>query len=264
MRTLSEEIKKAIESLESFVYCFEISFVSKETLYLTSSSKAIEMNDRIFIPNSGLSMKSGIFNDSAQDHIILEGIFEDGGIDRYMDLTNGSVKILLYFLSGRFYNFITYICTTYTRYDLSFIIRLESEAIKYNQSLLLQFSKTCRAHFGDRQCNVDKTLYSGSYVVSRILGKVIIINNMNKEDGYFNFGDAIFAKHISMKILLHFGNHIELDKAVPDHDIHYKNVLLNVGCDKKFLTCCNKFNNAVNFRGEPLIPARNFLKIDHE
>lgn len=28
----------------------------------------------------------------------------------------------------------------------------------------------------------------------------------------------------------------------------------NIICDKKFITCCNKFNNAVNFRGEPFIP----------
>ncbi|WP_353285542.1 phage BR0599 family protein [Wolbachia endosymbiont (group B) of Agrotis puta] len=26
------------------------------------------------------------------------------------------------------------------------------------------------------------------------------------------------------------------------------------GCDKAFLTCKNKFNNTVNFRGEPYIP----------
>ena len=31
-------------------------------------------------------------------------------------------------------------------------------------------------------------------------------------------------------------------------------------CNKKFITCCNQFNNAVNFRGEPLIPEYNFLK----
>ena len=28
----------------------------------------------------------------------------------------------------------------------------------------------------------------------------------------------------------------------------------NTSCDKNFITCCNKFNNAVNFRGEPFIP----------
>lgn len=28
-------------------------------------------------------------------------------------------------------------------------------------------------------------------------------------------------------------------------------------CDKKFITCCNKFNNAINFRGEPFIPVGN-------
>jgi hypothetical protein len=27
----------------------------------------------------------------------------------------------------------------------------------------------------------------------------------------------------------------------------------NTTCDKKFITCCNTFNNGVNFRGEPFI-----------
>jgi len=30
---------------------------------------------------------------------------------------------------------------------------------------------------------------------------------------------------------------------------------IDVTCDKNFVTCCNKFNNAVNFRGEPFIPS---------
>ena len=29
---------------------------------------------------------------------------------------------------------------------------------------------------------------------------------------------------------------------------------ITAGCDKEFSTCCSKFNNAINFRGEPNIP----------
>jgi hypothetical protein len=33
-------------------------------------------------------------------------------------------------------------------------------------------------------------------------------------------------------------------------------------CDKTFLMCCNKFNNAINFRGEPFIPTQGYFKYD--
>ena len=31
------------------------------------------------------------------------------------------------------------------------------------------------------------------------------------------------------------------------------------GCDKQFNTCINKFNNAINFRGEPHLPGIELL-----
>ena len=29
---------------------------------------------------------------------------------------------------------------------------------------------------------------------------------------------------------------------------------ITAGCNKEFSTCCSKFNNAINFRGEPNLP----------
>ncbi|MFU7503175.1 MAG: phage BR0599 family protein [Candidatus Tisiphia sp.] len=63
------------------------------------------------------------------------------------------------------------------------------------------------------------------------------------------------------KILSYSENLITLDKTISDSMKRNKTVLLTVGCDKKFITCCNKFNNAINFRGEPLIPDDNFIKV---
>lgn len=40
------------------------------------------------------------------------------------------------------------------------------------------------------------------------------------------------------------------DRCLVDKNLYEQ----NTSCDKKFITCCNKFNNAVNFRGEPFIP----------
>jgi len=34
---------------------------------------------------------------------------------------------------------------------------------------------------------------------------------------------------------------------------------VTAGCDKRFDTCRNRFNNAVNFRGFPHIPGNDFV-----
>jgi uncharacterized phage protein (TIGR02218 family) len=36
-------------------------------------------------------------------------------------------------------------------------------------------------------------------------------------------------------------------------------VELREGCDKKFATCTERFNNAINFRGEPHLPGNDLL-----
>ena len=35
--------------------------------------------------------------------------------------------------------------------------------------------------------------------------------------------------------------------------------MITAGCDKNIETCINKFDNAINFRGESYIPAKNLL-----
>ncbi|WP_239832711.1 phage BR0599 family protein [Rickettsia endosymbiont of Culicoides newsteadi] len=158
-------------------------------------------------------------------------------------------------------HFVTYCCSLYTKRDLDFTLRLEPN-MGYNQSLLQSFSKKCRANFGDLKCKIDKTVYSQIYNIQEIFGRTIVISDIDKESGYFNYGDAILANgQFYSKIISHSGNVIILDQLIPDSMKCNKTVDLTIGCDKNFITCCNKFNNAVNFRGEPLIPDDNFIKV---
>ncbi len=50
-----------------------------------------------------------------------------------------------------------------------------------------------------------------------------------------------------------------LEDVIPDYAKDAREVKIISGCDKNFITCCNKFNNAINFRGEPLIPEKDFI-----
>jgi len=178
-----------------------------------------------------------------------------------MNLNNAIVKITLY-TNGVFEHFITYYCTLYTKYDLSFKIHLKPETVKYNQTVINRYSKTCRTAFGDSKCKIDKALYSGIYKVKEILKESLRILDLDKENGYYNGGQIIFGDNrFSSKILSNFGDLIILEDIIPDYAKDAEEVKITAGCDKNFITCCNKFNNAINFRGEPLIPKKDFINL---
>ncbi|AEV92286.1 MAG: phage BR0599 family protein [Rickettsia slovaca] len=54
---------------------------------------------------------------------------------------------------------------------------------------------------------------------------------------------------------------IILEDIIPDYVKDAEEVKITARCDKNFITCCNKFNNAINFRGEPLIPKTDFINL---
>ncbi|WP_341756703.1 MULTISPECIES: DUF2163 domain-containing protein [unclassified Candidatus Tisiphia] len=258
---MTEYIDNSITELQNFTYCFHITLQDGFELYLTESDKSLSIYDMTFIPNSGMSLKEGKFNDSAKNYIILEGVFEINGVEQHYDLTQAMVKIYVC-CDNYCKHFVTYHCTSYTKRDLDFTLHLEPNIELYNQSLLQSFSKKCRANFGDLKCKIDKTVYSHIYNIKEMFGRTMVISNLDKENGYFNYGDAILANgQFCSKIISHSGNVVTLDQLIPDSVKHNQTVQLIAGCDKNFMTCCNKFNNAVNFRGEPFIPDDNFIKV---
>ncbi|WP_341789473.1 DUF2163 domain-containing protein [Rickettsia endosymbiont of Polydrusus tereticollis] len=258
----SENIEEITAKLQNFTYCFQIKLPEGKEIYLTSSDKLVKNGDISFLPNSGLLVKQAEFNDSAQNYVDIEGIFESGGIEYSMDLTGAAVKIILY-TNNIFEHFITYYCSIYTKYDLNFKMHLKPEAVKYNQTIINSFSKNCRANFGDAKCSVDKSLYSAVYNVKEFFKKSFTIANLDKESGYYSGGEARLGDNLfNSKILDHLGDLIIVESIIPENVKATKNIRLTSGCDKKFITCCNKFNNAINFRGEPLIPNYNFINVN--
>lgn len=261
MRIFSSSFNENISKLYPVIYLFEIALKDGSTLHLTSASSPVSFGEVTILPKSGLTFEEAVFDESAQNYIILSGVFEEGGLDKRSDLTEASFKIILY-CNKHFEHLLTYRCSSFTSEDLRFTLRLEPESKKYHQSVVQSFSKTCRANFGDRRCRVNKMLHIYQYRIIEIRGKVVIVSNMDKEDGYFLGGDAFFQEPVlSFKILGHFQNKIEMGSPLPEKIKSNYLITLIAGCDKKFITCCNKFNNAVNFRGEPFIPDHNFLNM---
>lgn len=251
----------------SLSYAYEIFVSPSQTLLLNSSNVELNINTQKFFPFSAIKLVKGEFNDSGDNVIILKGVFEPQGITKAMNLAGCVIKIYSFF-DGVLSPLVTYFITEFEKNNLDFIIKCEPETAKYNQSLLLSFSKTCRANFGDNKCQVDVNVHKRLYQIASISHKIINVAEVEVVNGYYNSGKAFFAlgeeRVLSFKITSHYGGRIELEEEVPEALREQTQVRLAPTCDKKFRTCCNKFNNAVNFRGEPTIVEHNLLKINAE
>lgn len=250
--------------MSNLIYLFEITFQDGKKYYLTSAANDIVQDDIIYMANSGLNIIHGEFNDSAQDYVLIHGIFEKGGITQKDDLTDALVNIKRLTLDSM-QQIALLICTKYISYDLEFQIKCEPETIKYNQSLVQTFSKKCRTNFGDNRCKISLEDLTITSTILEYTKNTLTCDFGHFSNSYFQGGKIIISDLANkvifeFKIISHFGNKLEVDLSNEFDWSSYRQIKICPNCDKNYRTCCYSFNNAVNFRGEPAIPEYNLIQ----
>ncbi|KAF8818801.1 phage BR0599 family protein [Rickettsia endosymbiont of Cardiosporidium cionae] len=254
--------------INEIIYCFDIKLVNNLSIYLCSINDNIFFDNKTYMPYSGLSILEAEFTDSSKNCIMIHGIFEKNGIENTNNISNSEWTVSCITNNKLIFKLI-YHCTYIKSNDLDFYCKIEPQTLKYNQALLKSFSHLCRADFGDTKCKIDKICHTKNFDIESIEGDVILCNDLSSkvEDGFFTGGTAVISDENSViiknsKILYHNNNKIKLDISLSSSQINSikKTISLTPGCDKKFITCCKKFNNAVNFRGEPFVPSSKLLK----
>ncbi len=187
---LSFEVQELIKKFpNSWQFCFEIHCKNGKDIRLTEASYGVQFDGKEFSPYSGLYVKTSIFDDSGHGEIIVEGCFEEKGINYETELVDTKISIYFYLREiNKLEKYLIYYCHEFIKNSLSFSLRLFPITKKYESTVTQFYSTRCRARFGDEKCGMDKERFVGE------------------------------------------------------------------SCDKTFRICCNKYNNAVNFRGEPFIP----------
>jgi len=251
------QINEMIAASQRFVICFQFVLQNGRKIHLTSADKKIIYEDICYMPNSGITLDSAHFNDSAHNEVKLRGVFENGGIEKNFDLDGMNVKIFFHFPQKSL--FLEWIELLYSeiQYDgMNFILILKPEIYKLHKSILQNFAANCRADFGDNKCKVRSIEYSTIYEVASITKRSIRIVGCTRPDGFFTGGKAYFDCGSKYDIKSHIGDNIILTKCCVQECVAGAGlkITLTPSCDKKFITCCNRYNNAVNFRGEPKIP----------
>ena len=140
-----------------------------------------------------------------------------------------------------------------------FIAEVRGLTQKLSQPIGALYSAACRADLGDGCCQVDLESFTETGTVDSAPSRNMCLDAArNEAGGYFSGGKITFTSGtndgLSMEIKEYAPGKLVLALPMP-YDIEAGDSYVVVaGCDKTFQTCVQKFDNALNFRGEPHVP----------
>lgn len=157
------------------------------------------------------------------------------------------------------------------REGAAFVAELRGLADRLNQETGRRYTATCSADLGDLRCRVDLTsaTYRGEGAIAVLEGtSVFRASGLDGfEDGWFSAGRLQWTGGANAGLAIEVKRHrtddsgvvFDLWQAMPEPLAAGDAFVVTAGCDKRFDTCRNRFDNIVNFRGFPHIPGNDFV-----
>lgn len=132
------------------------------------------------------------------------------------------------------------------------------------------YTATCSADLGDASCKMDLEgpAFRGSGAIVSLAGtSAFTVSGLDGfPDGWFTAGKLTFAGGANAGLGVEVKSHrkgatitIVLWQPMPEPVAAGDAFSVTAGCDKRFATCRDRFNNTVNFRGFPHIPGNDFV-----
>jgi len=132
------------------------------------------------------------------------------------------------------------------------------------------YGTSCSADLGDGRCKIDlsATAFHGSgAVVTLAATSSFTASGLGSfDDGWFTAGKLTFTSGANSGLSVEVKAHrkesavsLDLWQAMPEAISTGDTFMVTAGCDKRFQTCHDRFNNVVNFRGFPHIPGNDFV-----
>lgn len=140
-----------------------------------------------------------------------------------------------------------------------FVVEVRGVMQPFSQNIVELCSETCRASLGDARCKVGMAQYTVTGTVATVAGNRVLTDTARLEpDGYFRYGVLKFTSGsnsgLAMEVKSFTNKTIELllplSRPISPGDTY----TMTAGCDRTAPTCNDRFNNILNFRGEPYVP----------
>ena len=269
MKNISENLKNSLNKNSlNIVKCYNIFLKSGEKLYFTQNSNNIIFDNNTYIPNNGIEgniinnginleientdIKGFIDSETINHNDILSGKFDNAEIEIFLLDLNLNEKVSIF--NG-------YIANISYQNNI-FIANIKNKTLLLEKIIGDTYSPLCRCCFCDKKCGLNKDNYTIKGVISEIINQLEFNTNtekiINKDNNYFTNGiiKMINGKNngITTEVKKSVNNYIGLKFKFPFEINVGDQFEIIAGCDKEFYTCCSKFDNAINFRGEPNLP----------
>lgn len=145
--------------------------------------------------------------------------------------------------------------------DEGFSADLNGAAAALERPICPATSPQCRAELGDAACRIDLRGRTRTATVAISAGGELTLDQAIDEA--FLLGRLRYLSGgncgLSTTIIAVAGEQVrvrDLPRAAIENGCR---VEIREGCDKTFATCCARFGNAANFRGEPHLPGNDLL-----
>ena len=126
------------------------------------------------------------------------------------------------------------------------------------QSQFERFSPECRASLGDDRCMIDPALHSTERTIYGVLdGGVLEVDRSLGDVDAFRYGVVRFltGEGCGLDRQIAWSDGVQLGvSSLPPAVAPGDRLALRAGCDRRLVTCQDRFANALNFRGEPFVP----------
>lgn len=144
-----------------------------------------------------------------------------------------------------------------------FTAELRSTTAVLDATIVETCSPECRAELGDRRCRVDlEPLTLRARIGSDPRRDTVALVGIGDLDRFVNGRlRALEGKNagIDVRVAAVDGGRLVLFEAFPHALPPFSRVELREGCDKRLASCIARFDNGINFRGEPHVPGVDLL-----
>lgn len=275
MKTISPALESHLNSeTTTLATCWKITRTDSVEFFFTDHDEDIVYSGDTYIANSGYT-RTAIVNNTALsvDNLEVQGIFDSDLISEqdlragvfdhaeveiflvnFEDLSQGILKLRKGWLGQA-------VLTEQGVFKTE--LRGLMEALQHE--FIEVYQPECRAQLGDTRCGVDltdTTFYrTGTVTVVNSRQSFVATLSSGFTAGYFDNGRVTWTsgdnefRSIEVNTVTGSDPYTFLLYLPLGYNIQVGDTFtVFVGCDRKFETCRDKFDNANNFRGEPFIP----------
>lgn len=218
------------------------------------SPSAVDNSASLKVDN--LDVEGMLSDDSLTEADILAGLYDFAEIEifqiNYNDISQGIIKLRRGWLGE----------VSLSRQQ--FVAEVRGLTQLLSQNIGEYFSPSCRASLGDTRCKVNLAAHTTTGSVSSSASRNGCVDSARTEaSGMFTNGKITFTSGANNGVSIEIkeyrftsgsGGAFSFVLPLPYSLANGDSYSVHKGCDKTTSTCFGRFNNIVNFRGEPHVP----------